>query len=295
MPITYYLDGGDSTRTYSNFKALFQQYNYRYNSTNNTLGPPMLWSATPEPNLLSSTANFFSDSCSICPASTRYNALTCTVAAYWETSEHELVGTDDGLRLVRTAPLSRTNSHTPRGARPIAVDWGTIPDLNSAKFADMILSSYSLRASLLAISLASVISEGTGALQYWHDTESETQFSITKVTRGYGYGTSPASTRLSLVVIIAYCIVTVSYITYLLVSGHASTAWNSATELVLLALQSRHVEHLDHTSVGINSKETYREPVGIRVSGERRLELVFAKDPSIRARKLRRVVPNKAY
>jgi hypothetical protein len=302
MSIPYYLDSDNSMRTYSSFKALVQQNKYRYNSTKTTgeqLSP--LWSVTPEPDLLTSTVVSFNRGCQPCSNTTIYDVLTYTVATYWEESDYELIGTDDDLRLVRAAPPS-TKFHIPRNARPIAVDWGSIPDLNSAKFTETLTetlpSPYNSITRPLAMSLASIISESaghSGSPSYYLNIDSKAQFPIAKFTRGYGYGASPASTRLSLIVITTYCIVATAYIAYLLVSGYASTAWNSATELVLLALQSRYVHHLGYTYVGINSKETYREPVGIRVSGGKRLELVSANDPSIRARKLRRVVPNKAY
>jgi hypothetical protein len=180
----------------------------------------------------------------------------------------------------------------PQDARPITIDLDGIPSFRSARFSNLILSS---KASCsLAISLATVISEVS-----WQGMQSssdqQTEYYISKFAHGYGYGTSSTSVHLSLIVITTYCIVTVAYTTYMLVSGHTSTAWHSATELIVLALQSKPTEHLRHTSVGINSMQTYREAVGIRVNDSKRLELVFSSDSNIRARKLRRVMPNVAY
>jgi hypothetical protein len=118
---------------------------------------------------------------------------------------------------------------------------------------------------------------------------------IALTRHGYGYETSSISTRLSLIVIMAYCVFAVGYITYILSSGHTSTAWNSATEIIVLALQSNRSEHLRHVSAGINSLETYQEPIGIRVSDRNHLELVFKRDQSNQLRKLRRIGLNKAY
>jgi hypothetical protein len=47
--------------------------------------------------------------------------------------------------------------------------------------------------------------------------------------------------------------------------------------------------------VGIESMETFREAVEVRVNDLDRLELVFVHDRNVGARNLRKVVPNKAY
>jgi hypothetical protein len=317
-PITYFLDSGDSIGTTFSFKDLIHQYLNRFNSTDTLVDPlPPLWSASPEPGSSSYIVNFFPDICSSSRGSkphpisdflddgnwTTNSCLytqTCTVAAYWELSEHKLIGSD-GLRQVRTAPLSKAGFRIPRNTRPITVDWNSISRLNSARFANMILSSTNSKSSLgLAVSLATVISETSWQLDWVipsldREANQPTQYVITKASHGYGYGTSSTSRRLSLAVIMAYCIVTVAYITYMLASGHTSTAWNSATELIVLALQSRHTEHLSYTSVGISSMQTYREAIGIRVGDSKSLEIVLAKDPNAEVRNMKRVLPNRAY
>jgi hypothetical protein len=67
-----------------------------------------------------------------------------------------------------------------------------------------------------------------------------------------------------------------------LITGATSTAWNSAIELVLLALQSKPHEHLGHTSSGIDSIQTLTESVDIRINQQNELELVFAHDCDIK-------------
>jgi hypothetical protein len=184
----------------------------------------------------------------------------------------------------------------------MTIDWDSISSLNSSRFAKMLFPlGGDVGSSLtLAISLATVISETSGqsdptTTDLNKEAKQQNQYKIARVSHGYGYETSSISTRLSLAIIMTYCIVTVSYITYMLASGHTSTAWNSATELIVLALQSRRTEHLGHTSVGIGSMQTYREAIGIRVGDGKNLELVFAKDPNAKVKNLRRVVPNTAY
>ena len=99
-----------------------------------------------------------------------------------------------------------------------------------------------------------------------------------KMAAGFSYGATTTYVLLSIAVITSYCLVTIAYVLYILVSGSVSTAWNSAIELVACALQSKRPGHLGHTSVGINSLEAMRQNVGIRVNAEEELELVFAND-----------------
>jgi hypothetical protein len=111
----------------------------------------------------------------------------------------------------------------------------------------------------------------------------------------YGYCNDTTSIRLALAVILAYCIMTVSYLIYILVTGLTSTAWNSAIELVTLALQSRKPNYPGHTAVGIDSIDTFNQSVGIRVNNDNELELVFASDRNIGTLGLRKIEQNKAY
>jgi hypothetical protein len=111
----------------------------------------------------------------------------------------------------------------------------------------------------------------------------------------YGYTTNSTSVRLSLAVILAYCIVTIVFMIYILVTGYTSTAWNSAIELVVLALQSRRPEYPGHTAVGIDSLHTLNQGVGIRVNKDDELELVFASDRDLDSRGLRKIERNMVY
>lgn len=115
------------------------------------------------------------------------------------------------------------------------------------------------------------------------------------INHGYGYGTRSTSIYLAMTVILLYCIITFTYMTYTIVTGSASTAWNSGIELVTLALQSRKPDLLGHASVGIDSVKTFSEGVGIRVNRDDELELVFANDRGLGTRRLRKIERNKEY
>lgn len=127
------------------------------------------------------------------------------------------------------------------------------------------------------------------------DLDDVTKIKFSAISYGYGYGTRSTSVYLAMTVILTYCIITFMYITYTIVTGSASTAWNSGIELVTLALQSRKPDHLGHASVGIDSIKTFSEGVGIRVNADDELELVFANDRDCEMRRLRKVEKNKEY
>lgn len=108
-----------------------------------------------------------------------------------------------------------------------------------------------LRAFELPIVLSSAsalaMSELPKVDKYWGWATTDLQENameliITKF--GYGYSTRPRSIRLAMAVIAAYCLATIPYLAYILISGDPSTACNSAIELVAPALQSRRPDDL---------------------------------------------------
>ncbi|CAN9081871.1 unnamed protein product [Alternaria alternata] len=127
------------------------------------------------------------------------------------------------------------------------------------------------------------------------DVANTTAFKFTLTDYGYGYGNRSTSIYLAMAVITTYCIITIIYLIYAIVTGSTSTAWNSGIELVMLALQSRKPGHLGHASVGINSVKTFGESVGIRVNADNQLELVFAHDSDLKKRGLSKIERNKEY
>jgi hypothetical protein len=310
-PIAYSQDDGASIGTIPSLRNLIQHFLDHGGSQDTPVNAtPPVWIASPEKGSSSVVGNFFSKYCdrlisdllldksnqSMPSFDTCLYTTTCTVAAFWEPSQHELAA-DGGSWVVRTGSLSNLDHGSPKTTRPISADLATIPGLNTPSFGDMISEDFQLDSTKLAVALATVFSEipWKEQIQSASGDEPHTVIEIALTRHGYGYETSSISTRLSLIVIMAYCVFAVGYITYILSSGHTSTAWNSATEIIVLALQSNRSEHLHHVSAGINSLETYREPIGIRVSDRNHLELVFKRDQSNQLRKLRRIGLNKAY
>ncbi len=314
-PVAYSLDDGASIGTIPSLRNLIQHFLDHGGSRDTPINAiPPLWVASPEPGSSSVVGSFIQNNCAgleryvisdlllnTFNRSMLFSDLcsytkTCTVAASWEPSRHELAA-DGGSWVVRTSPLSNSDHGLHNTTRPISADLDSITGLNSPSFGAMISEDSPSDSTRLAVALATVFSEipWREQIQSASGDEPYTVIEIALTRLGYGYETSSTSTRLSLIVIMAYCIFAVGYITYMLSSGHTSTAWSSATEIIVLALQSKRSEHLRHVSAGINSIETYQEPVGIRVSDRNHLELVFERDQSNQLRRLRRTRLNKAY
>jgi hypothetical protein len=245
----------------------------------------------------------------------------CTVSSFWRTALTSLTIDDVGI-VVRTRTLTSIGSMVNDDLKPIHINPEGINSLSQPcgfeGETDKIVSP-----GRLAICFATAISwipgndqnrttdinsgnylvKGSNQPKTAHFAPS-TMFRIDKTIYGYGYGVNNISAKLSLAVVIAYAVVTFAYVVYTVMIGHTSTAWSSATELIMLALQSRDPGHLGHISVGLEKSETFQQSVGIRVSsmnvtgtGEttEKLELVFEHDQSSERRELSRIKRNKTY
>ena len=112
-------------------------------------------------------------------------------------------------------------------------------------------------------------------LTTWTSLADLAELEVWNVHEGYGYNTSPVTVRLSLVVLLIYASVCTIYLSYGLITGSTATSWNTVAELATLALNSRRPEGLKNTSVGIDTMETFRQRVNVRVNDENSCELVF--------------------
>jgi hypothetical protein len=243
--------------------------------------------------------------------------LTCTISPYWELGEVELHATGREST-VQTRSYARKLSTNARG---ISVN---VTELNEnarlhLRMTQAILKSQADNswngwtknlATAFALAVARIPDvpivknandEGFYVAGLVHeippgrDAANITTFRYIMVDYGFGYGTRSVSIYLAMAVMITYCILTVSYMAYTIVTGRSSTAWSLGIELVTLALQSRRPDHLGHVSVGIDSINTLAEPVGIRVNSQNELELVFAHDRDLGSRDLRKIARNKEY
>jgi hypothetical protein len=250
---------------------------------------------------------------------------TCTVTPFWRRAKTWIKSVLDvkvETDLFESKDLSRQN-----GFRPITIATGGMAAINSATWLSKLKSSSTqdINPDILVRLFASAISEVPGSIPsfagevqpccrmdlmegYSPSQEIEGTrrklFESIATSYGYGYGADDTSIRLSVAVITTYCIITLLYVTYIITTGHTSVAWDSPTELIMLALQSQEPKDLGSVSVGLDSPETFRRGVGIRVSTvnddaagvtREKLELVFEDDKETNRRGLTKVVRGVAY
>ncbi|KAJ8106197.1 hypothetical protein OPT61_g9698 [Boeremia exigua] len=223
---------------------------------------------------------------------------TCSVSAYWTWGAMLQIPNENLEEFTYTEPISKTDHKDKRKAIFNATGIEKILDANyhavmcGTSSLDCPRSHISLVASfILGIShIPDTTRNQTGRAR-----GPDKRNYVTALMYGYGYGTSSPSIRLAMAVIATYCVITVLYFACILVTGTTSTAWNSAVELVALALQSSPPDHLGNASVGMDCLDTFNKSVGIRVNAEDKLELVFAGDRDLGERGLRKIERNVAY
>lgn len=171
-------------------------------------------------------------------------------------------------------------------------------NLTSSSIAWMMLNDPNPRATeYLARRITLAASETGYDAEYgsYNSSLSNSGILITMKESGYGYGQREMSVYLSTGVLMVYCVATLVYLLYIGSTGRSSTAWNTAIEMIVLALQSKRPDYLGFTSGGISAISTLEESVGIRVNEQDEAELVFANDRDVGDRKLRKVNANEAY
>jgi hypothetical protein len=108
-PVAYPLDSGTSIGIVSNLKTLLQQFLDHGGSKNTPVNAiPPIWVASPEPGSSSVIGSFIQSNCdglerfmisdlllnkfneSVLLSGSCFSTKTCTVAAFWEPSQHEL-------------------------------------------------------------------------------------------------------------------------------------------------------------------------------------------------------------
>ena len=114
-------------------------------------------------------------------------------------------------------------------------------------------------------------------------------------SKGYAWSMDGTPVKLSVAVLVLYCVYVSVYVLYTFLTGHSSMAWSSISELVALAVNSMPTPSMDNTRGGISRTETLQTLVTVReVEKHQRLELVFPEDRQDRG-PTKRVSWNVAY
>jgi hypothetical protein len=227
----------------------------------------------------------------------RVTVTTCSLSAYWNTAQNILIMNQDRYLPTQTSPISELEL---RHARNITLNVTGIDMLRDPAFTSRVWRTASIDLAIaFALAISDLLSLENSRVVYdsprWNPLIKYGTFEFRTTWYAYGYSTNSTSVRLSLAVILAYCIITSAYLLYMLITGSTSTAWNSAIELVALALQSRKPDYTGRIAVGIDTLDTFNQGVGIRVNNDNELELVFASDRDIDSRGLRRIEKNHVY
>jgi hypothetical protein len=301
------------------FAFFLSQYSLRVNGSDSL--SPYVNTSYSLPSLLGDT-NRTSDDYLI-------RVVSCKLSAFWELGDVQLQQSSAD-EAVKTLSYTKSLTHN---AKPIRMNISHVDTIRDARFHGQLLESIpdiaghdlTSDGETIAYSLGAIFALGVSKIppvyqpepadlrsdatdveffekgrMVWYpppgvDVSNTTAFKFTLTDYGYGYGTRSTSIYLAMAVMTTYCIITILYLIYTIVTGSTSTAWNSGIELVTLALQSKKPDHLGHASVGIDSVNTFGESVGIRVNADDQLELVFAHDGDFEKRGLSKIERNKEY
>ena len=112
-------------------------------------------------------------------------------------------------------------------------------------------------------------------------------FEVNHAIKGWAYSLDGTLTKLSLAVMISFCILATGHSIYLGVSGLSSSTWDTAAEIIALAMNSSPTHFLQNTCAGIIGIRTFQTNVRVMAvdsgkDGKEHLELVFGDVPSLK-------------
>lgn len=112
------------------------------------------------------------------------------------------------------------------------------------------------------------------------DVANTTKFTMRVDIDGYAYNIRGPSMILSCMVLLGYCAMVIIHVIFAIWKRSSSTAWDSVSEVVALAMQSKPSDKLVNTCAGINSTGVFSNNVRILKTGPNRdhLELDFCDD-----------------
>ncbi|KAJ8110839.1 hypothetical protein OPT61_g6423 [Boeremia exigua] len=285
----YYIRNNGSQSPLHDTANLLEPYLSKYANRTNAIVPP-LWLTSPDSskNLLMVILG---------PQEASW-LLICTIAAFWHKTSTTMVLLNFDATIY-TKPLESGEYLGKSSITEIIIDADFVSSLGLP-----CMESNTRATGHLALCFAAALSwipasvqlvNGSSGINFEVYNQSElnessrlSTFEFIETIDGYGYGATDTPIYLSVAVMLTYCIITT----------------DSATELIMLALQSKEPAGLEHISVGLDSMETFRKGVGIRVStlandstGQlvEKLELVFKDDEEARKRGLLKIELGKAY
>lgn len=244
--------------------------------------------------------------------------VACSVSSFWRTTVTSMYPSDMGYLVESEWPRSSKEALFDATLTPIILDSEGMSSLHSQELWEYVSPDSTRIATIFMDALSRFHGDGNSgfmvtngsanmSIRYdspaMNDLTSQTRIKIEGTITGFGFSSTETTTQISLAVIVVYCLIGILYVAYIFTTVHTSIAWNCATELIMLALRSKEPNDLGHVSVGLESMDTLRQSVGIRVHAvnigeteevEEKLELAFEHDDDGK-RMLTKVERNKAY
>ena len=125
------------------------------------------------------------------------------------------------------------------------------------------------------------------------------QFPLQYTVPGFSYGANNSTVQISLVILFFYCTVTIFHIVWSIGTGVSSSAWDSISEIVALAINSRPAYELQNTCSGIRGMDVFKHRVRVASTdfqstenGSMHLELIF---PSGDGAHVDKIMTNETY
>lgn len=119
-------------------------------------------------------------------------------------------------------------------------------------------------------------------------------FEMENYVFGWLYNVHETTTKLAIAVMFTFCVLVLAHILYSAISGVSSTAWDSAGELVALAMNSSPTKALQNTCAGIIGGKAFRHPVRVLATTQGHLELFFGEMKDSKAQ-VSELVVNEKY
>lgn len=158
---------------------------------------------------------------------------------------------------VREMPLLPTSTHSD-SLRLILNSW-MIPSVAPLALSVMLTTVLSTASGTVSSSDSAICNTRTGYCGDYHATT----LKMLNFRLGYGYGTEINSVRISLAILMLYCLIAAIHTGVTIYTGKTSTAWDSVSEFVALAMGSRRPAELNNTSAGIDSARVFEHKVRI--------------------------------
>ena len=101
---------------------------------------------------------------------------------------------------------------------------------------------------------------------------------ISRMAYGWAYMIDSVFIKLGIAVMFGYCLLTFGHFVFAIITGISSSAWDSVTEIIALAMNSSPTEALQNTCAEITGKRPFQTIVRIRETSVGHLELLFEEE-----------------